>query len=236
MRLLKQSTAITAIIGPFVDATDKITPETGLTLGAADFAELIKHNSGTVVDISAVTVTAVTGASGLYTIPLTTSHTDTLGMLTLYIADTSLCVPMREDFMVVPANVWDSLFGADLLQVDIAQLNNAVAASAIINSNSDGIKADVIRISESSVAADNLEAGALATITGTVQSGSTNTTVTTDLTEATGDHFNGREIVFTSGVLAQQAATISDYSGSTKTLTVSQLTDVPVAGNTFVIV
>lgn len=236
MRYLKQSTAVTVVLGPFVDATDAVTPETTLSLSTADHAELFKHNSGTVVDISGVSITAITGADGMYSIPLTTSHTDTLGNLSIYIADTSLCRPHREDFMVVPANVFDSLFGSDYLQVDLAQLNNAVNASAIINSNSDGVKADVTRISTSSTAADNLEAGALSAITGEAQSGSTTTSIITNLTEATNDHFNSRVIVFTSGVLANQAANITDYSGATKTLTVSQLTEAPAAGDDFVIV
>jgi hypothetical protein len=236
MRFLKQSTATTVVIGPFVDETDQKTPETTLDLSTADYAELFKHNSGTTVDFSGVTATAVTGANGMYSIPLTASHTDTLGQLTLYIADTSLCLPRVEHFQVLPANVYDSLFGSDLLQVDLAQVNNAVAASAFVNSNSDGFNADVTRISTSSAAADNLEAGGLGVVQGECGTGSTLTSIITTLTEATSDHYNGRKIVFITGALAGQAADITDYSGTTKTLTVSQLTSAPVSGDDFVIV
>jgi len=236
MRFLKQSTAVSVVIGPIVDATDGLTPETGLDLSTADAAELLKHGSGTVVDISGATLTAITGADGYYTLALTAAHTDTLGQLAVAIVDTSLCRPVREDFQVLPANVYDSLFGADLLQVDVAQLNNAVAASAILNTNNDGVNADVTRISTSDSAANNLESGALAQVPGSCVTGSTVTSILTNLTETTNDHYNGRELIFTSGNLAGQSASISDYAGATKALTVTSLTEAPANGDNFIIV
>jgi hypothetical protein len=43
-------------------------------------------------------------------------------------------------------------------------------------------------------------------------------------------------IVFTSGALANQATTITDYVGSTKTVTVTALTEAPANGVSLVIV
>lgn len=56
-----------------------------------------------------------------------------------------------------------------------------------------------------------------------------------DITEATADHFIGRVIVFTSGVLLAQSTTISDYSLATGRghFTVALLTDAPGNNDTF---
>ena len=141
MILLKQSTAATLRVGPFVDATDAVTPETGITLGAADQAELLKH-SGATVDISGATWAAVTGCDGYYDLSLTTSHTDTLGMLTVVVQDASVCIPAPAvRAMVVPAQVYDSLVGGtDLLDVNTSQLGGTsqtgrdIGASVLLSS------------------------------------------------------------------------------------------------------
>lgn len=128
MIFLKQSTAATLRVGPFMDATDGVTPETGITLGAADQAEALKH-TGATVDISAATWAAITGAGGWYDLSLTTSHTDTLGMLTIIVQDTSVCLPVFVRAMVVPANIYDSLIGGtDYLLVDIQEINSVTVA------------------------------------------------------------------------------------------------------------
>ncbi len=130
MILLKQSTAATLRVGPFMDATDAVTPETGITLGAADQAELLKH-SGATVDISGATWAAITGVAGYYDLSLTTSHTDTLGMLTVVVQDASVCIPAPAvRAMVIPAAVYDSLVGGtDTLPVDAIQWNGAAVAT-----------------------------------------------------------------------------------------------------------
>lgn len=76
-------------------------------------------------------------------------------------------------------------------------------------------------------------------IHGTVNDANTAPTTTVfaaeDITEATADHFNGRVIVFTTGALAGQATTISDYeldTGEGK-FTVVTLTEAPADGDAF---
>lgn len=59
------------------------------------------------------------------------------------------------------------------------------------------------------------------------------TQMSTNLTEATDDHFVGRVIVWTSGVLDLQASRITDYDGATKTLTYTATTEAPSATDTF---
>lgn len=74
-----------------------------------------------------------------------------------------------------------------------------------------------------------------------VDTGSTTTAVvfkTVDgaAASATDDFYNGRVIVFTSGALALQATSITDYVGATKTATVVALTGAPANNVTGVIV
>ena len=74
-------------------------------------------------------------------------------------------------------------------------------------------------------------------VEGAAAAGTLSTTeMTTTLTEATDDHYNGRIIIWTSGVLANQATDITDYDGATKKLTYTAVTEAPTAADTFVIV
>jgi hypothetical protein len=96
---------------------------------------------------------------------------------------------------------------------------------------------NMAQISGSSTAADNLEASTLGIVSGAAQTGTLSTTqMTTDLTEATDDHYNGRAVIWTSGALAGQASAITDYTGSTKLLTFDAVTEAPANTDTFVIV
>jgi len=126
---LKQSTEIKVRIGSAVDATDGVTPETGLTLGSADQAELLKHNGAATVDISGRTFAAITGADGWYDLTLTTTDTNTLGQLTVVVQDSSLMAPIFCEFMVTTANYWDSKYSTDVLQVDLVQMGGVVQSA-----------------------------------------------------------------------------------------------------------
>lgn len=66
--------------------------------------------------------------------------------------------------------------------------------------------------------------------------GNSTTQFKTDLAEATDGHYNGRVVIFRTGNLAEQAAPITDYDGPNKILTVTAMTEVPVATDEFVIV
>lgn len=114
---LKQSTAVTVKMGPFLDSTDGNTQETALTISQADIR--LSKNGGAYAQTNNV-AGATHDEKGNYGIPLDTTDTNTLGTLRVHIHETG-ALPVWQDFMVVPANVWDSLFGADLLQVDLQQ-------------------------------------------------------------------------------------------------------------------
>jgi hypothetical protein len=93
----------------------------------------------------------------------------------------------------------------------------------------------------SAALSSKLTAHAAAVLTMTVDTGSTTTAVVLKTVEggaasATNDFYNGRVIIFTSGALAGQATSITDYVGATKTCTVPALTGAPAEDVTGVIV
>lgn len=116
---LKQSTAFTFRIGPFLDDTDGKTAETELTIAQGDIQ--ISKAGGAFAQTSA-NPTTTHDADGWYQCPLTTTDTGTVGALTVQIAMAG-ALPVWKDFMVVPANVYDSLIGgSDTLNADVLAL------------------------------------------------------------------------------------------------------------------
>lgn len=211
MLVLKTGVNNTVQIGPFID-TDGYTPLTGLTISAGE-VWLSKQGATGWVAKNSGGLTA--SAGGYYYGTFDSTDTNTVGRLQVYVKDTGDDhLPVYHEFMVLPANIADSWYlGTDTLEVDAIAING------------------------STTAADNLQVAALGIVVGNCITGTLSTTqATTDLTEATNDHYNGRMIVWTSGVLAGQASEITDYDGATKTLTYNTVTDSPANGDDFVLV
>ena len=158
-------------------------------------------------------------SNGHYTIPLDATDTNTLGQLTLTIKDAAppACLPVRHDFMVIPANAYDALvLGTDVLTADVTQLNGVAASAAKLEKSASGI------------------------IYGTTYSSGGTTTYfeTASITEATADHYIGRVVIFLDGALQYQATSITDYAlaSGRGAFTVATLTDAVPNGTSFVIV
>jgi hypothetical protein len=111
MLVLRQSTAIDIRIGPFVDAGDGVTPETGVTLAAADQAEVLKEN-GAATATMAGTFAAVTGADGWYDYTASTTDTNTVGEVVFVVQDSTLCLPSFTRAMVVEETIYDAIFAS----------------------------------------------------------------------------------------------------------------------------
>lgn len=130
MFFLRQSTAVTVPVGGFWDKTDGVTPESG---EAGTMSVYLHKNGGNpAVRSSATAITYPTNAGGHYSIPLDTTDTNTLGTLRLHVTNSATHLGVWEDYMVMNANAWDSLFGTDKLQVDVAEMAaNVITASAL---------------------------------------------------------------------------------------------------------
>lgn len=126
---LRQSTASQEILlGPFLDSTDGNTAETGLTIANTDIkiwkegatAEANKNSGG-----------ATHIASGRYYAVLDATDTNTLGKMEVNIHVTG-ALAVRREYMVLPANVYDSLvLGTDKLEVDSTLIEGGDATDAI---------------------------------------------------------------------------------------------------------
>jgi hypothetical protein len=217
LKQLGSGQTVLILDGPLVDSVDA-TKEEGLTITSGEVL-LWKQGGGSMGAKSESSALTHAGF-GMYYDTLNDTDTNTLGQLIVGVWESGILVA-RHDYMVVPANVWDSMFGTDKLQVDTVELNSVAASAA------------------------NLERSASVIVRGTVtDSGHTPTNSAfkaSDITEATDDAFIGRIVIFTSGALLRQAAPITDYTGSTSVYTslpdaAPGFTEAPASGDTFIIV
>lgn len=96
---------------------------------------------------------------------------------------------------------------------------------------------NVQTLSGSGASALNLQASAGTIVRGTAMAGTLSTThMTTDLSNAVDSAYNGRIIIFTSGILIGQATNITGYIHTNGELIFTAVTDAPSAADTFVIV
>ena len=108
---LKQSTAIDIRVGPFVDVGDGFVPETGVTIGASDEAEILKANGAATVTMGG-TFAAVTGSDGWYDYTLATGDVDTVGELVIVMQDDDVYLPVHVRAYVLEEAVYDALYAA----------------------------------------------------------------------------------------------------------------------------
>lgn len=131
---IKQSTSVVISFGPFLDKTDGVTLETGLVSALDHGTTGIKlSKNGGALTIRHASVTASTyDAFGMYRVTLDATDTNTLGTIRVAFEEAATCLPVWQDLMILPANVYDSLVGGtDILDVSMTQiLGTAVATPA----------------------------------------------------------------------------------------------------------
>lgn len=163
---LKEDTADDILLGPMIDDTDGKTAETGLTLDV----ELSKNGQALANknDATAPVHDAAGTVDGYYNCELDATDTNTPGILTV-VAHAAGFLPVRQDYQVLSANVYDSLFGAaaaDLLDVNVGQISTDATAADNAELMFDGtgyaggtikLGVDEVAISGDATAADNLE-------------------------------------------------------------------------------
>ena len=127
--ILRQSTAVDVLIGPFVDITDGATAETG----ESPTVKLSKNGQTLAAKTDATT--PVHDADGYYNCELDATDTNTVGNLVLTVAASANALPVRHEFQVVETAIYDGIYG----------------------DGSTSIPADVVSISGDTTAADNAE-------------------------------------------------------------------------------
>ena len=119
------------------------------------------------------------------------------------------------------------------IKADTGTAIPALLPAALVGGRMD---ANMSAVAGSATAATNLSESALGIVPGECEGTPTTSVIQTDLAEATDDHYIGRVIVFTSGAAAGEASNITDYVGSTGTVTIAPVTTAPSATDKFVIV
>ena len=125
-QILRQSTAVDVLIGPFVDSGDGYTAETGLspsvklskngqTLGAKNDATTPAHD-----------------ADGYYNCELDATDTNTVGTLVLSVVGSATSLPVRHEFQVLDEVAYDALYGSSatiLTSADVGRLFRSVIST-----------------------------------------------------------------------------------------------------------
>jgi hypothetical protein len=215
MKLLKQSTAVTIKLGPFLDSTDGVTAKTALTLAQADI--LLSKNFGAIAQKNDST-SATHDSGGWYGVPLNTTDTATVGALQIYVNKSS-ALPVWDHYTVVPSHVYNGL----------------VAGTGNMNVNIDSLGGNTSVVAPWLAAVGTITTG---TVDNTAFTATTSVLETSSVTTAASDHWVGRVILFTSGTLALQATRITAYSLNTGRgrFTYNTVTSAPANGVSFVII
>lgn len=229
-QILRQSTQVIVRIGPFMDATNAVTPETGITLAAADQAEALKAAGAATADISGNTWAAVTGAGGWYDLTLTTTDTNTVGTLEIVIQDESVCLPVFARFQVIEEAAFDVMYAASA--PGAASPTNITAGTVTTATNVttvNGLAAGVITaaaIATGAIDADALAADASAEIADAVwdEDATAHQTQGT-FGQAIGDPVADANTIYGAVVTGAAGATIAADIIAVKAETASILTD-----------
>lgn len=132
MRYLRSNTATTITVGPFLDVTDGVTPETAITVTGIHITFIV-DNAGTPTLAVDADATASGGNNdmahvtnddaGYYTLELTAANTNYVGGALLSLNVVSTACPVFHEYTILPAQVYDSLVaGSDLLDTNASQL------------------------------------------------------------------------------------------------------------------
>ena len=171
---LRQSTAIDVGIGPFVDATDGVTPETGLTISQADVR--LKKNAGAWAQVNDAT-SATHEEAGWYEKELDATDTNTVGRLLISIQESG-ALPVWHEFWVLEEAVFDAIYAASApgyLQPTTAgrTLDVSAGGEAGIDWANVGSPTTALNLSGTNIDVDQVVAsvsGAVGSVTGAVGS------------------------------------------------------------------
>lgn len=210
-QILKQSTAVDVLIGPFLDLTD------GSTAESAESPSVKLSKNGQALASKNDITTPVHDADGYYNCELDATDTNTVGTLILTVAASANALPVRHEFQVVAANVYDSLYaagGTDILQVETTTNSDKTGYSISGTKTTLDALNDIAATDIVSGGAINTSAGAVSNVT-TVATTTTNTDMRgTDnalLASSAPANFSDMSITLTTGKVT--VGTNDDKSG-----------------------
>jgi hypothetical protein len=111
LKYLRQATAQTVVVGPFVAVADGATPVTTLTTGSTLNGRAVSNGTGAAY----APATFAHDANGYYLAPLAVGDVPAVGRFRLEFSGPLTYFPVWEDFAVLAAAVYDALFGTAAL-------------------------------------------------------------------------------------------------------------------------
>jgi hypothetical protein len=209
MKLLKQGTAVTIKLGPFLDSTDGVTAKTALTLAQADI--LISKQFGAFAQKNSAT-SATHDTAGWYGVPLDTTDTGTHGLIQIH-CNKSSALPVWDNYTVVNANIFNSWTqNTELQNCNVFQVYGNETLAIVLKNMLTGV--------------------VTGTTTNTGFTGTATEFECSDITEATSGHYIGKVVTFYSGALLGQSTVVTAYSLSSGRghFTVAALTEAVPSG------
>ncbi len=242
-----QADNIPGLIGTAQADLDTITGADGVNLlsGTQASIDAIEVDTGTTLDGKIDTIDTVVdgiqtdlsnGTDGLGAI-----KTDTAAILIdtgttldgkINTIDSNVDAVLVDTGTTLPSSIAALDTVVDRIEVDTQDIQGRIPTSL----SSGNMKSDLLAISTSTDAADNLEKSALQIIPGAAEGVPTTEVIQTNLAETQDDIYIGRTIIFTSGAAKDEATDITDYTGATGTVTVTALSNAPAATDTFIII
>lgn len=135
MRYLKTNTATIVTVGPFLDKTDGVTLETGLTITNERISLTVDANDGSAPTLVLDNVTGATSGTsndlnyitncdaGLMQLELAAANVNYVGRAFLTITDAANHCPVFHEFTILPAVIFDAMIaGTDLFDVSLTQI------------------------------------------------------------------------------------------------------------------
>ena len=151
--VLKRSTAVDVLIGPFVDRTDGFTAETG----ESPSVQLSKN--GQALAAKNDVTTPVHDANGYYNCELSATDTNSVGQLVLTVAASANALPVRHEFQIVDEPTYNALYQTGPTGFDInGRVDVGEWAGNAVTFGTGGPDVNVNAISDDTAAATNLEA------------------------------------------------------------------------------
>lgn len=126
MEILRQSTSVASLIGPFVT-----TSGTALTAVSVTQATVRLSKNGGNMAAKSHAGTSAHDELGFYTCLFDATDTNTLGTLKL-MCYVSPALTIWQDYAVVTANVYDTLHSTDQLDVNTTNINGTTATTALV--------------------------------------------------------------------------------------------------------
>lgn len=131
MQFLREDTAATIVIGPFLDKTDGVTPEEGIDFNTNVGVYIYKGSAETQISSGMGGAGAneiIHKQDGFYTMILTTGNLDTAGRFKITFSDESDILPVWHEYVVLPQAIYDWFIVNTASEADLTIIKNRLGS------------------------------------------------------------------------------------------------------------